>query len=83
MFQCLIFTLFNISKNPVSVFHCHFFISKILGILLGLVWGLLPLKGFLGLVLFAGISAGIVYVWITAIQVFLHLYSNGHHSSGF
>ena len=46
--------------------------SKILGILLGLVWGLLPLKGFLGLVLFAGISAGIVYVWITAIQVSLH-----------
>merc|ERR1711974_224317 len=41
---------------------------QILGILLDLVWGLLPLKGFLGLVLFAGISAGVVYVWITAIQ---------------
>lgn len=53
--------------------------SKILGILLGLVWGLLPLKGFLGLVLFAGISAGIVYVWITAIQVFFNSFSYGHH----
>ena len=42
---------------------------QILGILLGLVWGLLPLKGFLGLVLFAGLSAGLVYVWITAVQV--------------
>jgi len=41
---------------------------QILGILLGLVWGLLPLKGFLGLVLFAGLSAGIIYVWITAVQ---------------
>jgi len=41
---------------------------QILGIILGLLWGLLPLKGFLGLVLFAGISAGIVYVWITAVQ---------------
>ena len=42
---------------------------QILGIFLGLFWGLLPLKGFLGLVLFAGLSAGIVYVWITAVQV--------------
>ena len=53
---------------------------KILGILLGLVWGLLPLKGFLGLVLFAGISAGIVYVWITAIQVSLHEVSLHSHN---
>ena len=44
-------------------------LKQILGIILGLLWGLLPLKGFLGLVLFAGISAGIVYVWITAVQV--------------
>ena len=61
-----------IFKDPVSVFDFHSDNLKILGILLGLVWGLLPLKGFLGLVLFAGISAGIVYVWITAIQVSLH-----------
>jgi len=41
---------------------------QIIGILIGLVWGLLPLKGFLGLVLFAALSAGIVYVWFTAVQ---------------
>jgi hypothetical protein len=35
----------------------------------GLVWGLIPLKGFLGLVLFAAFSAGLIYVWFTAIQV--------------
>ena len=35
----------------------------------GLVWGLVPLKGFLGLILFAALSAGIVYVWITTFQV--------------
>jgi len=40
----------------------------VLGILLGLVWGLLPLKGFLGLLLFGAVSAGLVYVWITAVQ---------------
>jgi len=41
---------------------------QIIGIVIGLVWGLVPLKGFLGLVLFAGLSAGIVYVWFTAVQ---------------
>jgi len=41
---------------------------QVLGILLGLVWGLLPLKGFLGLLLFGAVSAGLVYVWITAVQ---------------
>jgi hypothetical protein len=42
---------------------------QILGIILGLFWGLLPMKGFVGLVLFAALSAGIVYVWFTAVQV--------------
>lgn len=41
---------------------------QIIGIVIGLVWGLVPLKGFLGLVLFAALSAGIVYVWFTAVQ---------------
>jgi len=41
---------------------------QILGIILGLIWGLLPLKGFLGLILFGGLSCGLVYVWITAVQ---------------
>ncbi|XP_050340060.1 respirasome Complex Assembly Factor 1-like [Bactrocera neohumeralis] len=36
---------------------------QIFGILLGIVWGIVPLKGFLGLVLFAGISCGIVYIY--------------------
>ena len=65
------FTLLKFQRTfSLLLIDCIF--SKILGILLGLLWGLLPLKGFLGLVLFAGISAGIVYVWITAIQVSFH-----------
>ncbi len=43
------------------------------------MWGLIPLKGFLGLVLFAAFSAGLIYVWFTALQVrkptFSHLFS--------
>jgi len=41
---------------------------QIIGIVIGLIWGLVPLKGFLGLVLFAALSAGIIYVWFTAVQ---------------
>jgi len=41
---------------------------QIIGIIVGLVWGLFALKGFLGLALFAAISAGIIYVWFTAVQ---------------
>uniref|UniRef100_A0A0K8TNV6 Putative rab5-interacting protein n=1 Tax=Tabanus bromius TaxID=304241 RepID=A0A0K8TNV6_TABBR len=36
---------------------------QVLGIILGVIWGIVPLKGFLGLVLFAGISCGIVYLY--------------------
>ncbi|CAD7013129.1 unnamed protein product [Ceratitis capitata] len=41
---------------------------QIFGILLGIVWGIVPLKGFLGLVLFAGISCGIVYIYAINFQ---------------
>jgi len=36
---------------------------QILGILLGIVWGLFPLKGFVGLVLFCLVSAASVYLY--------------------
>ncbi|CAH1955666.1 unnamed protein product [Acanthoscelides obtectus] len=39
-----------------------------IGILLGIIWGLLPLKGFLGLVLFAVINAGAVYLYSSNFQ---------------
>ena len=41
---------------------------QIIGVVLGLVWGLLPLQGFIGIFLFAALSAGVVYVWFTAVQ---------------
>ena len=44
-------------------------VNMIYAFLLGLVWGLIPLKGFLGLALFAAFSAGLIYVWFTALQV--------------
>jgi len=41
---------------------------QLIGLVIGLIWGVLPLKGFLGLALFGLLSAGVVYVWFTAIQ---------------
>ena len=41
---------------------------QILGLLIGCVWGLVPLKGFIGILLFGALSAGLIYVWFTAVQ---------------
>ncbi|XP_023024096.1 GEL complex subunit OPTI [Leptinotarsa decemlineata] len=39
-----------------------------LGILLGIFWGLLPLKGLIGLILFALINAGVIYIYCSNFQ---------------
>ncbi|ALC42019.1 CG12107 [Drosophila busckii] len=41
---------------------------QVFGIILGIIWGIVPLKGFLGLVLFAGISCGVVYLYAINFQ---------------
>ncbi|CAD7092651.1 unnamed protein product [Hermetia illucens] len=41
---------------------------QVLGIFLGIIWGVVPLKGFIGLLLFAGISCGIVYIYSLSFQ---------------
>ncbi|XP_030383138.1 uncharacterized protein RAB5IF homolog [Scaptodrosophila lebanonensis] len=42
---------------------------QVFGIILGIIWGIIPLKGFLGLVLFAGISCGVVYLYAINFQM--------------
>ncbi|KAF5272778.1 hypothetical protein FQA39_LY07805 [Lamprigera yunnana] len=39
-----------------------------LGIVLGLIWALLPLKGVIGLILFALVNAGIIYLYFSNFQ---------------
>lgn len=41
---------------------------QILGIILGIVWGLIPLRGFIGLALFAITNAGTLYLYIVNFQ---------------
>ncbi|KAJ8919963.1 hypothetical protein NQ315_006492 [Exocentrus adspersus] len=39
-----------------------------LGVILGIIWGLLPLKGVLGLLLFVLINAGAIYFYFSNFQ---------------
>lgn len=39
-----------------------------LGIIVGVIWGLVPLKGFIALLLFALVNAGLIYVYFSSFQ---------------
>ncbi|ROT79294.1 GEL complex subunit OPTI [Penaeus vannamei] len=41
---------------------------QVLGIMLGMVWGFIPLKGFIGLFLFCLINAALVYFYASSFQ---------------
>ncbi|OXU25542.1 uncharacterized protein RAB5IF homolog [Nasonia vitripennis] len=41
---------------------------QVIGIIVGIAWGLLPLKGFLGLLLFVLVNAGSLYVYFSSFQ---------------
>ncbi|OXA47093.1 respirasome Complex Assembly Factor 1 [Folsomia candida] len=43
-----------------------YWIRQVLGVLLGLVWGLIPLTGILGLGLFFVTNAGLVYLYFSS-----------------
>ncbi|XP_044270042.1 respirasome Complex Assembly Factor 1 [Tribolium madens] len=39
-----------------------------IGLILGIVWGLIPLKGFLGLLLFVIVNAAVIYFYFSSFQ---------------
>ncbi|XP_045767068.1 respirasome Complex Assembly Factor 1 [Maniola jurtina] len=45
-----------------------YWMRQAIGIVLGLCWGLLPLKGFLGLLLFVVVNAAVIYVYVSSFQ---------------
>ncbi|CAG5131078.1 unnamed protein product [Candidula unifasciata] len=45
-----------------------YWMRQIMGLLLGLVWGLIPLKGLLALALFLLVNVAIVYVYYNTFQ---------------
>lgn len=45
-----------------------YWMRQAIGIILGLFWGLLPLKGFLGLLLFVFVNAAVIYIYVNNFQ---------------
>lgn len=45
-----------------------YWLRQILGVIIGLAWGILAIQGAVGLVLFAALNAGLVYVYFSAFQ---------------
>ncbi|XP_063382765.1 GEL complex subunit OPTI [Cydia fagiglandana] len=45
-----------------------YWMRQAIGIILGLCWGLLPLKGFLGLLLFVLVNAAVIYFYVSNFQ---------------
>ncbi|XP_026325178.1 uncharacterized protein RAB5IF homolog [Hyposmocoma kahamanoa] len=45
-----------------------YWMRQAIGIILGLCWGLLPLKGFIGLLLFVAVNAGVIYLYVNNFQ---------------
>nr|CAG4638887.1 EOG090X0M4M [Cyclestheria hislopi] len=41
---------------------------QILAVILGVIWGILSLQGFLGLALFAFVNAGLLYMYFSSFQ---------------
>lgn len=41
---------------------------QVIGIIVGIAWGLIPLKGFLALLLFVVVNAGITYLYFSNFQ---------------
>lgn len=45
-----------------------YWLRQILGIILGIIWGLLPLKGIFGLALFFAVNVLITYLYLSTFQ---------------
>ncbi|XP_014288258.1 GEL complex subunit OPTI [Halyomorpha halys] len=41
---------------------------QLLGVIVGVIWGLIPLKGFIALLLFVLVNAGIIYIYFSSFQ---------------
>ncbi|KAF7995533.1 hypothetical protein HCN44_006640 [Aphidius gifuensis] len=41
---------------------------QVIGIIIGICWGIFPLKGLVALMLFALVNAGIIYIYISSFQ---------------
>ncbi|XP_053309772.1 respirasome Complex Assembly Factor 1 [Spea bombifrons] len=45
-----------------------YWIRQILAIILGVIWGIVPLKGFVGIAIFCALNAGLLYLYFSSFQ---------------
>ncbi|XP_037540019.1 uncharacterized protein RAB5IF [Nematolebias whitei] len=45
-----------------------YWLRQIIAVILGVVWGVAPLKGFLGIAIFCVINAGLLYLYFSSFQ---------------
>jgi len=45
-----------------------YWLRQIVGVLLGLIWGVIAIQGLVGIVLFAAINAGLLYLYFSGYQ---------------
>ncbi|XP_066558517.1 GEL complex subunit OPTI isoform X2 [Amia ocellicauda] len=45
-----------------------YWFRQIIAVILGVIWGIAPLKGFLGIAIFCVINAGLLYVYFSSFQ---------------
>ncbi|XP_060792691.1 uncharacterized protein RAB5IF [Neoarius graeffei] len=45
-----------------------YWFRQIIAIILGVIWGVVPLKGFLGIAIFCMVNAGVLYVYFSSFQ---------------
>lgn len=45
-----------------------YWFRQIIAVILGVIWGVAPLKGFLGIAIFCIINAGVLYVYFSSFQ---------------
>ncbi|CAG4939394.1 unnamed protein product [Parnassius apollo] len=45
-----------------------YWMRQAIGIVIGLCWGLLPLKGFIGLLLFVAVNAAVIFIYVNNFQ---------------
>ncbi|KAG1942064.1 Rab5-interacting family protein [Pimephales promelas] len=45
-----------------------YWFRQIIAVILGVIWGVAPLKGFLGIIIFCVINAGVLYVYFSSFQ---------------
>ncbi|CAG0899847.1 unnamed protein product [Cyprideis torosa] len=65
---CKSFTPNSVWPDKEEFLDVVYWLRQLLGVFLGMVWGILALKGFLAIVLFCAANAGLIYVYYTAFQ---------------